>query len=437
MGDERRKLVTGRLGRVARLARAGASTGLAALRSGDATPGATKAAKLLGELRGVATKVGQMAGYVDGLVPQQHRAAFDKSMAGLRAAAPRSDSAQIRQTIEAEFGKPVQALFAAWDDTPIASASIGQVHRARLANGREVAVKVQHPGIREAMGNDLRNAGLLRTAAGAMGLGRFGVGQFIEEAKARFGEELDYDLEARRLKRFAALHRDDPRIIVPDVISELSGASVLTTEFVDAMPFEAAMQVAVPTRRQYAETLWTFAYRSIMCGGVFNADPHPGNYLFKADGRVVFLDFGCVQEVDPFHRRQIVTAHRALGFGDFDGCMAAMAPVLRAKPGTHTEIMTDYLALALRPISESPFRITQEFAASVVDRFKAMAVTVRKLGRSDFEHLPSGLLFLMRLQFGFYSVLARLDVDVDYRAVEAAFMERAWAAVQAESATDA
>ncbi|MEM6990530.1 MAG: AarF/UbiB family protein [Myxococcota bacterium] len=183
MGDDERKLVTGRLGRVARLARAGATTGLAALRSKDATSGASKAAKMLGELRGVATKVGQMAGYVDGLVPAQHREAFDKSMAGLRSRAPRSDSAQIRAAVEAEFGCSVDALFDRWDDTPIASASIGQVHRARSVDGREVAVKVQHPGIGEAMRNDLRNAGLLRTAAGAMGLGRFGVGQFIEEAK--------------------------------------------------------------------------------------------------------------------------------------------------------------------------------------------------------------------------------------------------------------
>ncbi|MEM6990529.1 MAG: AarF/UbiB family protein [Myxococcota bacterium] len=233
------------------------------------------------------------------------------------------------------------------------------------------------------------------------------------------------------MRRFAALHRDDPRIVVPAVVDDASGARVLTTEYAEAMPFEAAREAPEPLRRQWAETLWTFAYGSIMCGGIFNADPHPGNYLFHDDGRVVFLDFGCVQEVDPFHRRQIVIAHRALGDGDFEGCMTAMAPVLRAKPGVHTEVMNDYMTLALRPIIASPFRITPEYAASVVDRFKTMALTVRKLQRNDFEHLPPGLLFLMRLQFGFYSVLARLDVTVDYAAVEAAYLPRAWAAVDA------
>ena len=429
MVSDERKIPRSRLGRVARLARAGATSGLAALRSKDASGSADKAAKMLGELRGVATKLGQMVGYVDGLVPEQHRGAFERSMAGLRAAAPRSSTAEIRATVLDQLGRGVDEVFASWQDDPIASASIGQVHRARLHDGREVAVKVQHTGIAEAMNSDLRNAGLMRSAARAMGLTRFGVAQFIDEARARFGEELDYALEGRRLSQFAALHDGDEDIIVPGLIEEASADRVLTTEFVEGMRFEQAQSAPPELRRRWAETLWRFAYGSIMCGGLFNADPHPGNYLFFDDGRVAFLDFGCVQEVDPFHRQQIVVAHSALNEGDFDACCAAMAPVLRAQPGEHTDQMNTYMRLALTPLLESPYRITPDFAASVVDQFKAMAMAVRKLGRDEFEHLPPGLLFLMRLQFGFYSVLARLDVEADYAAVEASFLGTARAAI--------
>lgn len=429
MVSDERKIPTSRLGRVARLARAGATSGLAALRSRDAGGSADKAAKMLGELRGVATKLGQMVGYVDGLVPEQHRGAFERSMAGLRAAAPRSSTEEIRATVREQLGRDVDEVFASWEDVPIASASIGQVHRARLHDGRDVAVKVQHTGIADAMNSDLRNAGLMRSAARAMGLTRFGVAQFIDEARARFGEELDYALEARRLREFAALHDDDPQIVVPGLIEDASADRVLTTEFIEGMRFEEAQTAPEDLRRRWAETLWRFAYGSIMRGGLFNADPHPGNYLFFDDGRVAFLDFGCVQEVDPYHRQQIVIAHRALNLGDFDACCAAMAPVLRARPGKHTDEMNTYMRLALTPLRESPYRITQDFAASVVDRFKSMAMVVRKLGRDEFDHLPPGLLFLMRLQFGFYSVLARLDVEADYAAVEASFLDEAWAAV--------
>ncbi len=426
MSDES-KLPTGRLGRLARLARAGASGGMALLRSRDASGGADRAARLLGQLRGVATKLGQMASYVDGVVPPEHRDAFEASMAKLRAAAPRSAPTEIRALVEAELQSPLARRFKEWDDEPIASASIGQVHRAVTMEGLEVAVKVQHHGIVEAMESDLKNAGLINLMTKAMGMGKFEVARLIEEARARFREELDYGLEAARQRAFAELHADDPRIVIPPVVDALSTSRVLTTELMRGMTFEEACQADPEARRRWCETLWHFVYGSIMVGGMFNADPHPGNYLMGEDGRVVFFDFGCVQTVEPERRRLILEAHQSAGTGDTPRFDEAAAAMLMVAPGQHRTHVLDYMHFALSPIFRSPFRVTREFAAEVVDRFKSMAREFAKLPDGEFVPMPPGILFLNRLQFGFFSILARLDVEVDYAAVERGFIPRGWA----------
>lgn len=389
------------------------------LRSGGSAEGA---AKILGQLRGVAAKVGQMASYVDGLVPEAHRDTFESSMAKLRASAPTSDPMKIRAAVERELGRPVEDAFASWDDEPIASASIGQVHRAVLPDGRAVAVKVRHPGIVQAMESDLRNAGLLEVAFGAMGLSKFEVGRLLEEARTRFREELDYGLEARRYRIFADLHADDPRIIVPKVVDETSASGVLTTELLEGLSFDGACAASEAERVAWCETLWSFVYGSIMRGGLFNADPHPGNYFFLPDGGVGFIDFGCVQDVSAQRRGLIVRAHLAAGRRDYDGFDEAAAQMLLVRPGVHRARVLDYMHFALRPIFHAPFRVTRPYAAEVVDRFKAMGREFAKLPADQFSSMPPGILFLNRLQFGFFSILARLDVPVDYAAVEARWL---------------
>ncbi|MGH1345202.1 MAG: ABC1 kinase family protein [Nannocystales bacterium] len=429
MTDER-KIPRGRLSRVAKLARAGATSGLAMLRSKSATGAADKVAGMLGEMRGVATKVGQMASYVDGLIPPEHAEAFERSMSKLRAGAPRSSASDIRRTLTEDLGAPPEDLFSSWEDVPIASASIGQVHRATLLDGRAVAVKVQHPGIAEAMEADMRNASLMDFGSRAFGFGKFEVGRLVDEAKARFREELDYGLERARYERFATLHASDPKVVIPEVISERCSSRVLTTAFVEGIDFDRACEASESDRRAWAQTQWRFVYGSIMLGGIFNADPHPGNYRFLPDGAVGFLDFGCVQEINNYNRRRIVAGHVSLAEGSFDGFEVAMAEMLAAQDGTHRREMASYMRHAVSPLLESPFRITREFAGEVVRRFRSMAKSMISLSGSDYAAMPEGILFLNRLQFGFYSVLARLDVQADYAAVERSFLDEAQDAVR-------
>jgi predicted unusual protein kinase regulating ubiquinone biosynthesis (AarF/ABC1/UbiB family) len=201
-----KNLPVGRLSRLTSLARVGLRTGATLLLSRETDAAAKQAAEVLGKLRGLAAKVGQMASYVDGFIPEAHRESYELALRGLRAAAPHSSSRAIRQLVERELGAPIDRLFADWQDTPFASASIGQVHRARLFDGRSVAVKVQHPGIERAIDADLKNGAVLESLVGVLGPKALDSRRMYTEIAQRIREELDYRLEAERQSMFARIH---------------------------------------------------------------------------------------------------------------------------------------------------------------------------------------------------------------------------------------
>ncbi len=423
-----KKVPGGRLGRIARLAKLGLQTGAGAVlgRNDDGKAAADRAADVLGTMRGLAAKVGQMASYVDGLVPESKRDAFEASLKVLRAQAPRSSAAQVRGVIETELGAPIDQLFASFDDVPIASASIGQVHRARLPEGVmggiEVAVKVQHPGIRKAIDSDLANAGILESMGAMLGARRFDTKTQLAVLRERFREELDYALEGKRLEAFRALHAGDPTIQIPRLVSERSAASVLTAELVQGRSFDEVLGEPDSARLAWAETLWRYVFKGNLVGGMFNADPHPGNYLFQENGRVAFLDYGCVQVIPDHRRPQAQALHRAAVARDEPEFARCVSLLLDARPGGMEKLARNYSRLCFEPLFASPYRITRAYAASLVEEMKSMALDARKLPESEMFTMPGEMLFMNRLQFGFYSVLARLDVEVDYAAVEARFI---------------
>jgi len=420
--DSSKKIPESRLGRLARLAKLGVSAGASALRGNDGKAAADKAAEVLGTLRGLAAKVGQMASYVDGVVPEAQREAYEASLRALRSQAPRSSTAEIRGMIEAELGAPIDALFADFTDAPIASASIGQVHGATLPDGRKVAVKVQHPRIREAVESDLASAGILENFAALGGARRLDSKGLLEVIRARFREELDYELEAARITAFAAIHAGDPTARVPSLVPERSSKSVLTTELVTGIDFEAACAAPREAREAWAETMWRFVFKGNMLGGMFNADPHPGNYIFHEGGAVTFLDYGCVQVIPEETRGHATSLHRAACDGDEAAFATYVRKVLRTKPGRQEDLSIAYSRQCFEPLFGSPYRITREYAAGLVAGMHTMGKEVRKLPDAEVFAMPSEMLFMNRLQFGFYSVLARLDVTLDYRRIERGFL---------------
>ncbi len=413
----------GRLSRLVRMAASGARAGASLLGGTDSA--ARSVASNLGELRGLAAKLGQIAGYVDGVVPEGSRQPYERSLTGLFAGAARSEPGAVRRLVETELGQPLDRLFAEWDDEPIASASIGQVHRARLPDGIAVAVKVQHPGIDAAVLADLQGADVLEKFAAMAGSRRFESDGIIAEARARFTEELDYEHEAAQQEWFAAFHAQDPTVRIPAIHRSHTRRRVLTMDFVEGATFAAACAADEPQRRRWAETLWRFVFRGNLLGGRFNADPHPGNYLFHPDGAITFLDFGCVQRIPEKRLNPIRAMHRAAIARDEAAFTAACVAMFEARPGRYQDLTVGFTRSCFDPVFGSPYRIDRAYTTQLWGASQQVALKGRFLPRAEIFPMPPDLLFTNRLHFGFYSVLARLDVQVDYAQVEADFLARA------------
>jgi predicted unusual protein kinase regulating ubiquinone biosynthesis (AarF/ABC1/UbiB family) len=415
MSDER-KVPTGRLSRVTRIARVGMRTGLSVLGGGDGNAAALQAAELLGNLRGIAAKVGQMMSYVDGFIPEPQRAAYERVLSGLQTATPASPFEAVRALLEAELGRPLEQAFAELDPTPMASASIGQVHRARLHDGRAVAVKVQHPGIDEAIEADLRSAGSLSSVMSLLAPRSMKAETVFEEVAQRFREELDYEHEATQQIAFAAMHRGDARVHVPEVITSHCSKRVLCSELVTGQSFTEALAAPPALRRHYAELLWHFVFTGLLVHGRFNADPHPGNFIFHPDGRISFLDFGCIQVFSQEQQRCSQAMHAATIAGDKTRFLEAAAVISETSPGPYETDLLEYLWRCYEPLAHSPYHMTTQYVTNVVRGVQDLKGHMLRRS-SNVTAVPRGLVFINRLQFGFYSVLARFDVAADYAGV--------------------
>ncbi len=295
---------TKRAGRTAELARMSARTGTnyasmkarsvlaseerrAELRSEFELQSAEQVVEVLGNMRGAMMKLGQMASYLDQGLPEPVRDALKQ----LQADAPPMSYALVEEVVLAESGSLPDELFAEFERMPIAAASIGQVHRAVTHSGMKVAVKVQYPGVNEAVAADLENSDLIFSMLGMMFPG-LDPKPIVEELRERIVEELDYRIEADNQRLFADAFRGHPFIHIPEVVDELCFKRMLTTEFAEGSTFTEVLEWSDEERQLTAECLYRFAFGAIYQLHAFNGDPHPGNYIFNPGGRITFLDFG-------------------------------------------------------------------------------------------------------------------------------------------------
>ena len=253
----------------------------------------------LGSMKGAAMKIGQVLSFLDvGFVPEEHREQFQEKLAALRDSAPNVSFKDMRKVVEREYGDKLGRVFAEFDETPIAAASIGQVYRARLHDGREVAVKVQYPGVAAAVRADMQNLGmilrLVKTVA--PGLDARAVGDEIRE---RIDEELDYELEASNQRTLARIYRGHPWVVIPDVVTDLSRQKVVVSEYVTGRGFEAMKTLPQAERDRIGEIVFRFYFGSMYRYRQFSGDPHPGNMLLLDDDRMAFFDFGLFKRIAP------------------------------------------------------------------------------------------------------------------------------------------
>jgi predicted unusual protein kinase regulating ubiquinone biosynthesis (AarF/ABC1/UbiB family) len=270
----------------------------------------------LGTMKGAAMKLGQVMSFLDvGLVAEEHREEFQRELAKLRDAAPTVSFKQMRRVIEEDLEESIEELFESFEQEPIAAASIGQVYRATLQDGREVAVKVQYPGVAAAVRADMQNMDMIMRLLKRMTPG-MDAKAIAAEIKERIGEELDYELEAQNQRSLARIYRDHPFIVVPDVITSLSRERVLVTEFVKGVGFEEMKGYSQAQRDRIGEIVFRFFLGCLYRHRQFSGDPHPGNFLLMDDGKVAFLDFGLFKRMEVEAVELELACQRAVIEGD-------------------------------------------------------------------------------------------------------------------------
>ncbi len=255
--------------------------------------------RVLGSMKGVAMKAGQALSVVDlSAVPEAYRDEVRDTLARLRDAAPSVSFEEMRRVLEREYGERLPRVFAEFDEEPVAAASIGQVYRARLHDGRSVAVKVQYPGIDAAVRADLQNIGPMLRIAKQIAPG-LDVQATAEEVRERIEEELDYELEAANQRAVARAHRGHPFIVIPAVHTDLCRARVIVMDFVEGTGHSEIAGHGQLERDRVAEMIFRFYFGSMYRHHQFSGDPHPGNSLLLDDGRMAFLDFGLFKRISP------------------------------------------------------------------------------------------------------------------------------------------
>ena len=278
----------------------------------------------LGQMRGAAMKLGQMLSMVEfDALPEDEREDLQRQLASLRDDVPPVGFDKLEQLMRAEFGGPVSDVFSDFDERAFAAASIGQVHRATTVDGDAVVVKIQYPGVAEAVETDLRNAAMLLPVVRRLAPGLDGQA-LLSELRERIGEELDYEIEAQNQRRVERLMRGHPFIRIPRVRADLSTRRVLVSEYVAGERFEAVRRAEEAQRDRYGEIVFRFFFGLLYRDEIALGDPHPGNYLLCPDGHVCFLDFGLLRDVGAAR----VAAERGISVAvrdrDADGLKAAM-----------------------------------------------------------------------------------------------------------------
>jgi predicted unusual protein kinase regulating ubiquinone biosynthesis (AarF/ABC1/UbiB family) len=305
-------LATGRVRRTAQVGRAVGAAGIKGAR-GNHQEAAERMVRTLGQLKGGAAKIAQMASFIDtDFIPEEYRGVYQEELGKLRSNAPAMPFEDVRGVLEEEWDDPVEDLFETFDEEATAAASIGQVHRATLPDGRAVAVKIQYPGMAKALAADMSNAGLIMRLAKALAPG-LDAKAVAAELKERVMEELDYEIEAANQRTFARAYRGHPFIFVPDVFTRLSTERVLVTEWIDGVGFDEVKRRPQEEKDRFGEIVFRFAFGSVYHLQHFNADTHPGNYLLMDDGKVAFLDFGMTKRLDAEQiELEIAAIHAAL-----------------------------------------------------------------------------------------------------------------------------
>lgn len=378
----------------------------------------------LGRMKGAAMKLGQMLSYLVEGLPEPAQQALASLQADVEPMAPSLAEAVVTETL----GRPPNKAFLHWEPIPVAAASIGQVHRAVLFDGREVAVKVQYPGVAEAIEGDLSNARWLHRIISAVALQNLDVDEVVNELRDRMREELDYKLEAERQQRFADRYREHPFVVIPDVIGSHSGDRVLTSDWIDGADWQPfAESATVEERQSIGEALFRFFQGGLYQAREFNADPHPGNFKVLEDGRLAVLDFGLVKAWSEAETQQLWPIIDPLLAADIDetidqACAAGFLPKDHDLDPQH---IWEYVSSPYVPFLSERFTYSRDHTKATVARM----TNVRGPHADVLNTLtmPASFVLLDRVVWGLTALLGQLNATNGWRAILAEYREGATA----------
>lgn len=372
-------------------------------------------ARELGEMKGVLMKAGQLVSFIFEALPDEAQ----EALATLQADAAPMAPTLAADVVKSDFGQPPERVFLDWSDMPVAAASIGQVHRAVTLDGRDVAVKVQYPGVHEAIETDLDAAEVMYAMFSSMMLKGLDAKGLVDELRERMREELDYSIEAGNLAEFEARFQGHPWVRIPKLVPELCSSHVLTTEWVDGLAFDEFRRTAsAETKQRAAEVIWRFAQGAITRHGIFNGDPHPGNYRFHHDGSVTFLDYGLVKRWSRGEWESLKPSMEAIIVArDPEQLVAAMvaARFLPPSHGLDPALVYDYVSSPYVPYLSDEFTFTREWMRDTVSKiFDVQGPHAPVIERLN---MPPSFVILDRVVWGVSAILGKLEATGPWRAM--------------------
>lgn len=373
--------------------------------------------RVLGELKGGAMKFGQAMSIFEAALPEQLVAPYRASLTSLQDSAPPMPAALVHQVLAKELGAGWRRKLTSFDNDPAAAASIGQVHRAVWHDGRDVAVKVQYPGAGEALLSDLKQ--ISRAARLFAGwIPGLDIKPLVAELQARVAEELDYALEAEAQRAFAEAFRDDPDIVVPDVVDNTE--RVLVTEWLDSTRSLARLisDGTKEERDHYGEVYVRFLFSGPARASMLHADPHPGNFRLLPDGRVGVVDYGAVARLPDGGLPLVIgTIMRHAVNDDYQAVLDGLRDAGFVKPNVSLdpEDLRDYLAPFVEPAIADTFQFSREWMRVQFGRLN----DPREPGFSTMLkiNLPPEFLLIHRVWLGGIGVLSQLGAEAPFASI--------------------
>ncbi len=370
--------------------------------------------RVLGELKGGAMKFGQAMSIFEAALPEDLAGPYRATLTRLQDAAPPMPPATTHKVLAASLGRQWRRKFQSFEETPAASASIGQVHRAVWSDGRAVAVKVQYPGAGQALTADLDQISRLGRLFGAIVPG-LDVKPLLAELRDRVVEELDYRLEAQSQRAFAAAYADDADFVVPDVVTQAE--AVLVTEWIEGEPLSRYIVDGTTKERDDLGTKYLrFLFSGPARAGLLHADPHPGNYRVMADGRLGVVDYGAVAHVPDGLPPSIGRLLRRALDGDAETVMAGLREEGFVRQGSRLDpqVLIDYLSPFIEPAEVERFRFDREWMRGQFARINDPRQENWSVGLR--LNLPPTYLLVHRVWLGGLGVLCQLGAEVPMRA---------------------